>query len=524
MESFKELNLLKKGKKHLLKLIYGRTMMILILMVFQVGIIIGFYNFLSQYTSFFYGVMLALTIGTVIEIFNNHYDDSVKLSWMLPVTALAPFGCLFYLYVRTDAGHRRLKKRMGQVAVEAALELPVAEEVVDEIKQKSPQLYGLSEYCISAGGYGPYKNSAVTYYPLGEDMLEDLLVQLEMAQHFIFLEYFIIQEGHMWGKVLNLLSKKAQQGVEVRIIYDGMNEFANLPHSYPKKLKKLGIQCKIFAPIRPFVSTEYNYRDHRKILVIDGHTAFTGGVNMADEYINEIERFGHWKDTAVMIQGDGARGFTRMFLEAWHATETEKNYQKYLFPEHTPKLEQKTPGYVIPYADSPLDGDKVGELVYIDIINTAKQYVHIMTPYLILDGNMRSALMFAARRGVDVKLILPHIPDKKSAFALAKSHYKDLTEAGVEIYEYTPGFVHAKVFVSDNHKAVVGSINLDYRSLYHHFECALYMDGVTAIDDIEADYQKTLQSCQLITVEDIRNQKLFTRLTGRLLKLLAPLL
>lgn len=522
LESFKELNLIKKGKRRILKLIYGRTMMIVMMIIAQVALLVSFYHYLSQYSQYFYAAMLALTVACVIEIFNNRYDDSVKMSWLLLVTALVPIGCLFYLYVRTDVGHRKLKKRMTEVIANASDELQPQQDVLDEIKEKKPEMASLSHYMLSAGGYSPYKNTQVTYYPLGDDMMEDLLIQLELAKHFIFLEYFIIEEGHMWGKVLNVLSEKVKEGVEVRVLYDGMNEFKNLPHSYPKKLQALGIQCKIFAPIRPFFSTEYNYRDHRKILVIDGHTAFTGGVNMADEYINEKQLYGHWKDTAVMLQGDGVKSFTRMFLEAWHIDEKEMNFQQYLARRtHAP---QEALGYVIPYGDCPLDGDKVGEMVYMDIINSAERYVHIMTPYLILDGEMRNTIMYAARRGIEVKIILPHIPDKKYAFALAKSHYRDLIASGVEIYEYTPGFIHAKVFTSDDHKAVVGSINLDYRSLYHHFECAVYMEDMPTIDVIEQDMQDTMAKSQRITMEDVKKMKLTTRIAGNVMKLVAPLL
>ena len=238
----------------------------------------------------------------------------------------------------------------------------------------------------------------------------------------------------------------------------------------------------------PFVSTHYNYRDHRKILVIDGKVAFNGGVNLADEYINRIERFGHWKDTAVMLRGEAVRSFTLMFLQMWNLTEAEPDFA----PVQSEGLSAEAAGYVMPYGDCPLDDDKVGESVYMDMLYHANRYVHIMTPYLILDGELETALKYAAQRGVDVKLILPGIPDKKLAYALAKSHYRALTDAGVKIYEYTPGFVHAKVFVSDDAKAVVGTINLDYRSLYHHFECATYLYQVPCIREIEADFQDTL--------------------------------
>ena len=291
-------------------------------------------------------------------------------------------------------------------------------------------------------------------------------------------------------------------------------------NAFLHRLEKLGIRCKAFAPIQPFLSTHYNYRDHRKILVIDGKAAFTGGVNLADEYINRKERFGHWKDTAILLRGEAVQSFTLMFLQMWNLTEKEPRWDEALLP--SPPVEAE--GYVMPYCDCPLDDYKVGESVYMDILNRAKDYVHIMTPYLILDNEMETALKFAAQRGVDVKLILPGIPDKKAAYALAKSHYQYLTAAGVKLYEYTPGFVHAKIFVSDDVKAVVGTINLDYRSLYHHFECAAYLYGGPTVGDVERDFQRTLEQCRRVTPETIRHEKLGYKLGGSLMKLVAPLL
>ena len=278
----------------------------------------------------------------------------------------------------------------------------------------------------------------------------------------------------------------------------------------------------MFAPLSPFVSTYYNYRDHRKILVIDGHTAFNGGVNLADEYINQKEKFGHWKDTAVMLKGEAVKSFTLMFLQMWGIDEREGEYQKFLSAPVLPA--QGAAGYVIPYGDCPLDDDKLGERVYMDILNRSQEYVHIMTPYLILDGEMETAFKFAAERGVEVSLLLPGIPDKKVPYALAKTHYASLLESGVKIYEYTPGFVHAKVFVSDSREAVVGTINLDYRSLYHHFECATYLYGVDCIKELEEDFQNTLGKCRLVTMDMVRREKWTVKLTGRLVKAAAPLM
>ena len=373
------------------------------------------------------------------------------------------------------------------------------------------------------GGFPVYENTAMTYFPSGEAKFEELLRQLETAEKYIFVEYFIIDEGLFWGRVLEVLARKAAAGVDVRVMYDGTCEFSTLPRDYPRRLEALGIQCKVFSPVQPFVSTHYNYRDHRKILVIDGRVGFTGGVNLADEYINQVEKYGRWKDAAIMLEGEAVRSLTALFLQMWCILK-EPEFDAFL-AEPIP-VPENAGGTAAPYGDCPLDGERVGEMVYIDLLNRARRYIHIMTPYLILDGELETALKFAAERGVDVHLILPGIADKKFANSLAKTHYSSLLDSGVKISEWTPGFVHAKVFVVDDREAVVGTINLDYRSLYHHFEDAVWLTDAPCIQDIEADFQATLEQCR--TVENdprsIWQGRWLFRALGMLLKVLAPLL
>ena len=296
----------------------------------------------------------------------------------------------------------------------------------------------------------------------------------------------------------------------------------HLPYGYPATLSKSGIKCRMFSPLRPFVSTHYNNRDHRKFMIIDGAVGFTGGVNLADEDINIKQKLGHWKDAGIMVSGDAVSSFTLSFLQMWRIGPGKEDYEKYLTSGQT--TEKDTLGYIIPYADSPLDNEKVGETVYLDIINTAFDYVYIMTPYLILDNEMVSALSNAAKRGVDVRIILPSVPDHKIAFAIAKSHYPELVSAGVKIYEYTPGFVHSKVFLSDDVKAVVGTINLDYRSLYLHFENAVYMHATKAVLQIKNDFDETFKGCKLIALADVKRQGFLSHLKNGFLRLLAPLM
>lgn len=512
---------LDQGKRSVLQIIFGRTMLILLLLLVQFLILLGWLYSLSQYVPYFFGSSLIFTAAMLIYVLNTRANPAFELSWCVLIALLPAFGSLLYLFCHAELGHRTMRKLVQRSEAESKDLLPQDPELTRQLKNEDPSLYNLAHYLQRCGGYPVCSNTPVQYFPVGEQMLEEMLRQLEKAKHFIFLEYFIIAQGQMWGRILEVLQRKAEEGVEVRVMYDGTSAVALLPYQYPEHLEKLGIRCKMFSPIRPIVSTHYNNRDHRKIMVIDGHTAFTGGINLSDEYINIGSRFGHWKDTAVMLQGEGARSFTRMFLQMWNATERNREYTPYLA---TALPERQSRGYVIPYADSPMDEESPGKMVYLDMINQAKEYVYIMTPYLILDHETVTAMRYAAKRGVDVRLILPHIPDKKTVFALAKSHYPELAEAGVRIYEYTPGFVHAKVVLSDDKHGVVGTINLDYRSLYLHFECAAYMYRVSALEDIKKDFDQTMASSQEITLEEVRRRGPLTRLIGAILKLAAPLM
>ena len=514
--------LLKKGQKGIVHAIFSRFGLILLLLIIQVFILFGIFQWFEGFLPHIFGGTVLITVVMVVYLLNSTMDPTAKITWLIAIMLLPVFGVLLYVYTQSDIGHRALKKRVSEIISNTKERIPQEEEVMKRLSEENKGVAMLAHYMQRSGAHPVYDKTSVTFFPLGENKFEEMLIQLEAAKHFIFMDYFIVDEGLMWGRILEILARKAAQGVEVRFMYDGACEFALLPHDYPKRLEALGIKCKVFAPVSPFVSTHYNYRDHRKIMVIDGRIAFTGGVNLADEYINQTVKFGHWKDTAVMLKGEAARSFTLMFLQMWQINEREDDSAHFLSYPAFPVKEAK--GFVIPYGDCPLDNDKLGEKVYMDILNRSLEYVHIMTPYLILDGEMETALKFAAERGVEVILILPGIPDKAIPYALAKTHYASLLESGVKIYEYTPGFVHAKVFVSDTREAVVGTINLDYRSLYHHFECASYLYGTDCIPEIEADFQATLAKCRQVSIETVRKEKWLVRLTGRLMKAIAPLM
>ncbi|MGN0153521.1 MAG: cardiolipin synthase [Lachnospiraceae bacterium] len=516
------IHLLKKGKRGVLNIVFSRLGIILVLFLLNVLFFLGIIKWFSEFAPHIMGAVVIFIVAMVIYLFNCDFDADVKLTWLMLIMLVPLFGTMLLLYTQTEVGHRAAKKRLQNLANDTRNSIPQDGNALNMLQQEDAASASLVRYVGRTGCYPVYNDTDVKYFPLGEDKFEELLKQLKEAKHFIFMEYFIIEEGIMWGKILEILAEKVKEGVEVRVLYDGTCEFSTLPHDYPKRLKKLGIQCKMFAPLTPFLSTHYNYRDHRKILVIDGKIAFTGGVNLADEYINQKEKHGHWKDIAIMIKGKAVASFTLMFLQMWNMDEKVPEFDKYL--TCSSEGTEAVKGYVLPYGDSPLDEDKVGERVYMDILNQAEKYVHIMSPYLILDGEMESALTFAAERGIDVKLILPGIPDKNIPYALAKTHYKALLKSGVKIYEYTPGFVHAKMFVSDDHKGVVGTINLDYRSLYHHFECAAYLYQTECIADMEQDFQNTLEKCREVTFETVKKEKWRIKITGGLFKVLAPLL
>ena len=510
----------RTGKRGLFSIIFSRTVVILIALLLQIALLFVLLSPFFEYVSVLMGGVAVLTTVMLIYILNTASNPSVKLSWCVIIAALPLFGTILYFWLRFDIG-----SRVGRLLLRRSMDgsagcCPHREDRMDQIKEEDRNLYNLAHYLHANGGHTVYTNTKVTYFPLGEEKYQEMLTQLEKAEKYIFLEYFTIGPSKMWDSILEVLVRKAREGVEVRVMYDGTSAISCLPYGYPKKLEQLGIRCRMFSPLLPFISTHYNNRDHRKILVIDGHTAFTGGINIQDRYINQKQVYGHWKDTAVMLRGEAAQGFTLMFLQMWNTREKEPVYEPYL----TPVTAQPSEGYVIPYGDSPLDKENVGEMVYLNMLNQAREYCWIMTPYLILDNEMVTALQFAAKRGVDVRLILPHIPDKQYAFCLAQNHYRELLEAGVRIYEYTPGFVHAKVFLSDDRDAVVGTVNLDYRSLYLHFECAAYLYKVPALADIKRDFTATIAASQEVTLEDAKKLPLLTRVAGKLLKVVAPLM
>ncbi len=509
----------------LLKKVFNRTTICILGIIIQVGYLVSLFWTLG--TAYTYSYFAFTVLGIVLALFvvNSDLNPSYKIAWIIPILAFPIFGSMFFLFFGNSHSGDRLRRRMNRFNEETKLLLPQDKKLLEGLRAETKPVERQANYIFRYGGYPVYTNTYTEYFPSGEAKFERLLKELEKAKRFIFLEYFIIQEGKMWNSVLEILERKAKEGVDVRVVYDDFGCLFTLPYRYNEVLEKKGIRCKVFNPFKPIWSAKMNNRDHRKILVIDGYVAFNGGINLADEYINVYPKHGHWKDTAVMLKGEAVWSFTMMFLTMWNFLNSSKpdDYSVYM-PKEEETAPYKSKGFVIPYTDSPLDDEPVGENVYLNIINNAKDYVYITTPYLIIDNEMQTALILAAKSGVDVRIITPHVADKWFVHAVTRAHYKKLTKFGVRIYEYTPGFIHAKNFVSDDTVAVVGTINLDFRSLYLHFECATWMYKTDCILDVKQDFFQTLEKCGEVTYSDCLHVNIFKRIGRALLRLFAPMM
>lgn len=506
--------------RKVLRFLTQRVVITVLFMLIQAGLLIDIIWKLNNYFVYFYAIGVLLSLLMFLAVINGKSNPAYKIAWLVPILVVPVFGGLFYLMFGSNRTGRYIREKMSQIGEE--MTEPIKQANLQSGIEKMPSdVVNQSRY-ISQWAYSPpYRNTTTEYLPMGEIKFERMVEELKKAKQYIFLEYFIIQEGKMWNTILDILKEKADEGVDVRVIYDDMGCIMTLPTGYDKKLREMGIKCSIFNPFVPILSSKFNTRDHRKICVIDGNIGFTGGVNLADEYINAYEKHGHWKDTAIILKGEAVFSLTAMFLSMWdYLNGMEEDYSKY----YPTEWDTDAQGFVQPFTDNPLDDEAVGETVYLNLINKAKRYVYITTPYLILDSEMTTALSVAAKNGVDVRIITPHVPDKWYVHAVSRAYYEMLVEAGVKIFEYTPGFVHAKTFVVDDEYAVVGTINLDYRSLYLHFECAVWMYQTTAVAEVRDDFFKTQNVSQEITLEQCQNISWFRRLVRSLLRVLAPLM
>ncbi len=511
----------KLKKLHRFQRLYIVGLMILVQFFFIFATIIEF----NEYFSFYFAFASLIELSFVLTILYSRRNMAYKLAWIVVILLFPLLGATVYLIFCGNHISETSRKKMSAITTITESAADPCDDVADALAECDPDAARQSAYIRRTALCPPYRDTETTYYPSGEALLEPLIAALESAERYIFLEYFIIEEGEFWRRIHDVLRRKVAAGVDVRVIYDDMGCITTLDKTFAGELENEGIRCRVFHKFVPILSAHQNNRDHRKICVIDGVCAFTGGINLADEYINAIDRFGYWKDTAVRLRGRAAWSFTVMFLTMWDYLTMQKRNPEERYADYRPSPEEFSrfdgAGFVQPYTDNPLDDEPVGENVYLGMIGAARDYVWIMTPYLIIDEPMEQALCRAAMSGVDVRIVTPGIPDKKIVYENTKSYYPNLLAHGVKIYEFTPGFLHAKAFLCDDRCATVGSVNLDYRSLYLHFECGVWMTGADCIGDIKADFEETFARSAQVTEEKCGRMR---RLWRGVLELLAPLM
>lgn len=511
--------------KKLLKFLTGRLPLFLFLVVLQLVVLLVVIVNLSYGNGLYLTIMSALGFVVVFYVVSRDDHPAFKIPWIIVIMAVPVVGVPFYIIFGPRSGGRRFARQMAKYQEhyerERSIVLPHPEpHVLEQLETFSPELARQSRYITNISEAQVWEHTSTEFYPLGELAFRSILREIEQAKRFILMESFILEEGEMWDTMLEVLVRKVQEGVVVRLMYDDFGSMPTLPGGYERKLRALGLTVVAFNHVRPHLNSRLNYRDHRKIIVIDGEVGFTGGINFADEYINRKIRFGHWKDTAVMLKGEAVWNLTLMFLQQWMFSTNEDLDLN----DFTTRNSYPSDGFIQPFGDSPLDGDNVAENAYIQIINHAKRYVWITTPYLIIDTQMATALVIAAQSGVDVRIITPNFPDKWYVHPVTRSSYLQLLSAGVRIFEYTPGFIHAKMFVADDDVSIVGTTNMDYRSFYLHFECGVAFYGSSVVKAVKADIERTLEVCTEATLAKEETLPFHVRLGRNVLKLFAPLL
>ena len=469
-------------------------------------------------------VLTVLAVLFVTNLIAKRDESSYRILWVLVITALPLLGALLYLMLGHKNTGKKLKIRLERSRKQLVTpDLDETKELISQIKQTDLRIGQSLEHLSDSTQFPVYRNDVSKYYPLGNDAFHDMCEDLKKAKHFIFVEYFIIQSGKFWDTLTDIMAQKAAEGVDVRVMYDDLGSISTYSVKDIAGLKKKGIKC---IPFNPFflISSQLNNRDHRKIMVIDGEVAYSGGINLADEYINEIVKYGHWKDIAFRITGKGVDSYTFLFAEFWNAFSHDMIPADLLMknrPEHT--APEKDNGYIIPYYDSPMRDEHTSNELFTDMLSVATDYIWFYTPYLLLGDALFDAFIRAAKRGVDVRLITPAVADKKIVHRLTRSYYEDLLKAGVKVYEYTPGFVHAKAFIADDKIGGIGTVNLDYRSLFLHFECNSVFYKADILDELKKDYLETQSKSREWKLDDIK-KSFMHKFVDNLLRVIAPLL
>ncbi|MCR5372689.1 MAG: cardiolipin synthase [Solobacterium sp.] len=504
----------------IIKTFLSRLVFILIFAIFEALILLSVFKWFGEKAAWIESILRILSIVIILMIVKNSKHLSSDMMWILLISALPVPGTIAYLFLGANLVTSRTYRNIQRATADARQYYVQDEEVLQEAEENGRDCRGQFRYISRSAGYPVYRNTGFDYYSLGDEGFPVMLEEMKKAERFIFLEYFIIEEGQLWNSMLAVMEEKAKQGVDVRVMYDDVGSMFTLSARYARQLEEKGIKCISFNRINPVLGIIMNHRDHRKIMVIDGKTAFSGGINLADEYINVKTKYGHWKDNVIRVKGEAVWSYTVMFLTHWNAI--RKTDESFL-PFKAEPVSGRKDGYIAPYGETPLDNEIVAQDIYMGILNQTNDYCYIFTPYLIIDTDMINALILAAKHGADVRIVTPGIPDKKLVWQITRSFYRVLIKGGVKVYEYTPGFVHSKVFVSDDEVAAVGTINLDYRSLYLHFENGTYIYGSEKIKEIRDDVRKACEVSHQVTLEEATYRPLKEFLLG-VLRLFAPML
>ena len=512
-------------KKNLSRVVFRRRVFVISTLLVQIAFIVFLVAGTGIYVQYANWVLNIISVFVCVHVLNKRTKAAYKIIWIFLIMLFPIFGGILYIFFISQSNPRKMRRMIRRIIKESKESFYLSGNRLTDLIGAYPEFKPQAHYLQDYAGYPVFSNTRPLYLDSGEAFFRRLLEELEKAERYVFLEFFILKEGEMLNSVVALLERKAQQGLDVRLIYDDLGCFMSLPADYHRQLEQKGIKCFVFNRFRPILSSLQNNRDHRKIVSIDGKVAFTGGVNLADEYANVVERFGHWKDAAIMLEGEGAWSLTLIFLQMWNMSPSHAADASYgsFYPWKESPCPVPPDGFVQPYADSPIDEENVGEHVYIQIINKAKKYVYITTPYLVPDDNLLSALALAAKSGVDVRIITPHRWDKWFVAIISRSYYRQLISAGVKVYEYTSGFNHGKTFVCDDVVATVGTTNLDYRSLYLHFECGVLVYQGGAVQAVKEDFLRTVPKSHEMTLKECARNA-FQRVAPDVLRIFAPLM
>lgn len=511
------MRLLKKG----INFMFSRLFLVGLMLAVQIiGLVAAAYYF-SETTLAFYITSYVLSVIAAIIVLSNQENPGYKVTWILSILIFPVVGWMFYLLFGNKRIPKKLHRKIDSALEETRVNMPPNSLCEQKLEPEDKHLAIQAQYIYNLSGCPVMENTSASYFPVGEQCFDRMLPELRAAKRYIFLEYFIIRPGIMWDAIFEILCQKVREGVEVRLMYDDLGSINTLPGKYNRMIRDAGIRLCVFNPFRPRVSVIMNHRDHRKMTVIDGKVAFCGGINLADEYINRLERFGHWKDTTVMLRGDAAWPFAFLFLQQWRfSTDETIDYEQYR-PE--PSAETAN-GLIQPFGDSPMDKENVTEMAYLNTISRATEYIYITTPYLVIDNETEVALCTAAQSGIDVRITTPHIYDKWYVHLLTRSHYARLIRAGVKIYEYTPGFMHGKMFVADDKLCMVGTCNMDFRSFYLHFECSVLFYHSDIVREVKRDMLDCQKISHRVTLDEAIATPIRQRVLRAVLKVFAPLM